>query len=218
MSLTLSRLSYDKTTIPTDLLDLMKSHSRVDFSDDDTYLESTLARAIQLIERTTAFAIAPATWLYDPVAYALYAGVCPGGAEGSNRCASGCTILGFADQPGWQLPVGPVSGFTAILSPDDGTADQDVTALLSLAGTSDPSQYQRQWLVINAGASLVPGTLKVTLTTGFASGAVVEPSIEDIILRLAAYLYENREFASLPGFDIEVYANSLTTGLWRPVA
>jgi len=42
------------------------------------------------------------------------------------------------------------------------------------------------------------------------------PSLIDIVLRIAAYLYEWREVQNVPGVDNVGYANSLLTGFWVP--
>jgi hypothetical protein len=213
--MSLERKTYDVAGLATAMLDDVKAHCRVDFADDDDYLEKATARAIGLIERTTSFSIAPATWLWTP------AGLAPNpfsmstsggyGREGSNRC----TCRGAEGWPGLQIPVCPISKFTAELTAADGTTS-DVSASYQLVGTVDPSQFERQWLVVKPGVTVAPGSVAVTLTAGYAGADELAPGVEDIVLRMTAYLYENREFASIDGFDAPAYAASISTGLWIP--
>jgi hypothetical protein len=220
--MSLQRKSYDVATLASDLLADVKEHCRVDFADDDSYLEKATARAIGLIERTTSFAIAPSTWAWTPAGPVPDpAGISTGPwGEGSNRCT--CNLAGWQGAQGWQLPVCPASSFTAELTPSDGGAAVDVSASLEIAGVIDPSQFERQWLVLVAGGSIAPGQVTVTLNAGFADEATLPPGVADIVLRMTAYLYETREMAVLEGFDtintraVQAYAASLTTGLWAP--
>jgi hypothetical protein len=220
--MSLKRKSYDAAALPTDLLDTVKAHCRVDFSDDDSYLESATGRAIGLIERTTSFAIAPAIWTWTPagpVPGSSWPGATPGG-EGGNICT--CCLAGWQDSQGWRVPVCPVTSFSASLAPSGGGAAVDVSAALEIAGVIDPSQFERQWLVLVSGASIDPGQVTVTLNAGFADEAAMPPGVLDIVLRMTAYLYEMREWEAIPGFDtintrqVAAYAASISTGLWIP--
>jgi hypothetical protein len=220
--MSLIRKSYDASTLPSLLLPGVKDHCRVDFSDDDSYLESATGRAIGLIERTTSFAIAPAVWTWTPagpVPGATWPNAGPGG-EGSNLCT--CCLNGWQDSQGWRLPVCPISSFTAELAPSDNSGAVDVSALLEIAGIVDPSQFERQWLVLADGASMDAGKVTVTLNAGFPDLASIPPGVADIVLRMTAYLYETREWDAIPGFDtintrqVAAYAASISTGLWIP--
>lgn len=208
--MSLTRKSYDKTTLAAALLPKQKAQSRISFDDEDDYITSVIARSIQLIERSNGFLIAPQIWIASPfpLASAGAGGVMgASGIEGSNRCAS------TSGQSAGQLPIGPVSAFTMDLADSD-DVHSDVTTSFQLVGGGDPSQFTRQWIV--ATGPVDPGVLTATLTAGFSDADAIEPSIEDIVLRLGAWLYENREFESLEGFDIQATANSISTGLWRP--
>ena len=215
--MSLARKSYDAAGLAAGLLDDVKVHCRVDFDDDDDYLEKATARAIGLIERTTSFAIAPATWLWDPPGlapnpFSMSIGAGGRSMEGLNRC----TCRGAEGWPGLQLPVCPVSTFTAELTPADNSGAVDVTSSYQLVGTLDPSQFERQWLVVKPGVTVAPGSVTVTLTAGYADAGELAPGVADIVLRMTAHLYENREFASIEGFDVLAYAASISTGLWIP--
>lgn len=216
--MSLERLTYDKTALPVSMLPLVKSHIRVDFDDDDIYIQSATARAIGLIEAITSFAIAPATWTWKPGAGGPGSGACCGhGGEGSNRCRA-CGLDGYGSLSGFQLPLGPIATFTAsVTDTADPPVTTDVTDDLEIVGNVDPSQFSRQWLVIDQGATLPAGSLEILLKAGFASAADLPPQVEDIILRMTAWLYENREMATMGGVDIQSYAASIMTGLWRPV-
>lgn len=209
----LKRTAYDVDTIAAAMLDDAKVQCRIDFADDDAFVTQLITRSIGLIERTTGFYVATSSWQWSPGGAAGGNGF---GGEGSNRCT--CCLPGFSDQSGWQIPVCPATIATALVTPSDGGADIDVASMLDVAGVIDPSQFQRQWLIVKSGSSLPPGTLLVTLAAGYsmATDSTMPPSIADIVLRLTAYLYETREFANLPGFDAEHYAASMTAGLWVP--
>lgn len=217
----LKRTVYNATAIPTSYLDLVKTHCRVDFETDDDYLKSAIRRAVGLIERTTSFLIAPSTYEWTPGYTPGYSFAGDGGTgEASNRCQC-CNLAGYNHQSGWKLPCGPVSAFTAMVQPATGDP-VDNEANLELAGDLiDPSQFNRVWLVIKDGATLTPGKITIELTTGSVldgEAVTLEPGIEDIVLRLTAYLYENRELSNMPGFDAEAFAASIDTGLWTPFA
>jgi hypothetical protein len=116
---------------------------------------------------------------------------------------------GAVGDDGTQIPVMRVSTFTV----KDGATD--ITASYSLDGDLNPDSIAPQYLTGPAGSTVAPS---VSLTTGFASMADMPPSMLDIILRLAAYLYEWREVQNIPGVDGVPYANSLITNWWIPRA
>jgi hypothetical protein len=215
----LQRKTYDLAGLATDLLPSVKSHCRVDFADDDDYLTQATGRAIGLIERTTSFAIAASTWQWQPMGSPPDPSNPAWYGEAGNRCA--CSLNGWQGSSGWQIPVCPVDTFTASLLPDGGSIS-DISASLEIAGVIDPSQYQRQWLVLVSGAAIDPGQVTVMLAAGFADEASLPPGVADIVLRMTAYLYETREWDAIPGFDtintrqVAAYAASISTGLWIP--
>jgi hypothetical protein len=216
----LKRKTYDLAALATDLLTSVKTHCRVDFADDDAYLTQATGRAIGLIERYTSFSIAASSWDWQPMGSAPDPSNPSWYGEAGNRCA--CSLAGWQASSGWQIPVCPVIDFTASLMPTGGGTVADITASLEIAGIIDPSQYERQWLVLADGASIDPGKVTVTLNAGFADEATLPPGVLDIVLRMTAYLYETREWAVLEGFDsintrqVQAYAASISTGLWIP--
>jgi hypothetical protein len=216
----LQRKTYDLSALATDLLASVKMQCRVDFADDDAYLTQATGRAIGILERYTSFSIAASTWQWQPMGSAPDPGNPAWYGEAGNRCA--CSLNGWQGSSGWQIPVCPVDSFTASLTPDGGGTLEDISASLEIAGVIDPSQYQRQWLVLASGAAIDPGQVTVTLNAGFADEASLPPGVADIVLRMTAYLYETREWSVLEGFDsintrqVQAYAASISTGLWIP--
>jgi uncharacterized phiE125 gp8 family phage protein len=109
-----------------------------------------------------------------------------------------------------QIPVMRVSSWTA----KDGNG-VDITSSYALEGDINPDSIALQYLTGPTGSTVEP---TVTLNTGFATLNDMPPAMLDVILRIAAYLYEWREIQNIPGVDGVAYANSLITNWWIPRA
>jgi hypothetical protein len=107
------------------------------------------------------------------------------------------------------VPVMRVSAFTA----KDGVTD--ISANYTLSGDIHPEAISEQYFSGPSGSTVAP---TVSLTTGFATSADLPPSITDVVMRIAAYLFEWREVQNVPGVDGVPYANSLLTNWWVPRA
>lgn len=62
----ITKTAIDYAELPNDLLDLAKSHLRVDGSFDDVYLIDAIKRAINWFERITGISVNAVTWEWSP--------------------------------------------------------------------------------------------------------------------------------------------------------
>lgn len=88
--------SVDYTTLPAALLPMAKKHCRVDFTDDDEYIQGCLARSIALLEQKWGLRVFAAETDWQP------------------------EVTGAAELP---CPVWPVSDFEVMSGPTDISAD-----------------------------------------------------------------------------------------------
>jgi hypothetical protein len=186
--MSLSPTSIDRTTLPWSLLPLAKAHMRVTFDDDDQIIVFKLQHAIDLFERLTQFSVFKATYQWGPT---LATGV-----EGLEANTLGALV-----------PLNRASSFTA---KDEHAVD--ITAQYLLTGASGLDPISPQYLTTVVGGV----SPSVTLTAGYAYPSEMPPSLIDIVLRIASYLYEWREVQNVPGVDNVAYANSLLSGFWVP--
>lgn len=108
--------AIDRTTLPTALLPMVKSHCRVDFTDDDTILTTYISIAIGQLENVWDLAVFGVDGKWQP------------------------TITDDLALPIYETPVQPAKTFTA----KDG-ADADVSANYELINTvtySEPSYFR----------------------------------------------------------------------------
>lgn len=184
----LFRTSIDRTALPGDLVPLLKSHCRVEFSRDDLYLETVAARAIDLFERLTG-------WL---VFGRLY--------DWTVTMEQGA-LAGTAWR--WPAPVAPFTGFTAFDQAVDVSGQYRIVA-------ASPDLVGPAWLERASGQpDAVP---VLTAASGYASADELPPGVLDFVLRSGAWLYEYREAGMMPGADMLAYGNSLLAGQWVPRA
>ena len=109
--------------------------------------------------------------------------------------AAGDFVDGFAP-----VPVSPVNSWTAAVGASNVTASYDITT-----GTVHGVE-------LNVLAGAWASGLTVTIPSGFATSAALDPGIADAVLRYAAHLYEHREIlvagseAQTPGWMLDVVA------------
>jgi uncharacterized phiE125 gp8 family phage protein len=108
---------------------------------------------------------------------------------------------------GWLIPVRHVSAFTA------GDTTGDISSQFVLGGVASPDNAGPQYLSTTSSYS---SPLSLVLTVGYEDVADLPPGIEDVILRLAATLYEYREMDRIPGVDGGALSNSFVSGYWTP--
>ena len=89
--------TIDRTTLPTELLPMAKTHMRVSYNDDDAYIQLCLQRAIDLFERHAGWFVFGNTTAWVPAVTATTTRV--------------------------QMPIQPVSSFTVALDTVDVSAD-----------------------------------------------------------------------------------------------
>lgn len=188
--MSLVRASIDRITLPQAMLPLTKLHMRVNFDDDDQIIVHKLAHAINLFEMLTQFSVSKATYTWTPGI------VAPLDADGLPVDAGRC-------------PVMRVGSFTA----KDGATD--ISSQYSIYGDTMPDSIAPQYLIGPSGSNISPS---VSLTVGYPTIGDMPPSIIDIAMRIAGYLYEWREVQNVPGIDGVAYANSLLTNWWIPRA
>lgn len=177
-------------------LPLVKMHCRVDFTDDDEYLKDVIDRAISLIERETGLGICETVWVWRPDASDVaptsdFAGYMSG--EASNRCAGGgCT--------GYSTPTRPSQLSTSITAFRVMQGGDDVTPMYQLVGAISPElQPAKQYLVPSGGVISRQGEtpasteIVVEITTGYATPKETPAGLRDLVLRISAMYYEDRE-------------------------
>jgi hypothetical protein len=193
--MSLSRTSIDRTTLPAALLPLAKQQMRVTFTDDDSLITFKLQHAIDLFERLTGYAVYRASWTWAP---------------GTDEWIKPETAPADLTGSSW-APV-PVMRTTAFAVKDSSNVDVSASFAVSGLGSVDSIAPQYAYPKVT-GATAAP---IFTLTAGFVDQATIAPSIVDIIIRIAAWLYEYREVQNVPGIDNVPYANSLITTWWAP--
>lgn len=179
----------DRPALVDELLEVFKSHVRVEFDRDDVYLKLVLTRAIDLFERLTEFRVFGAEYAWTPDS------MTPGGQP----------------EP---FPIIPVSSWEA-LAPDGVT---DISAQFKFYGvTGIDNQVTPQLIQFLAGNTWAAGNA-IHLTVGFADMDALPPGVIDVTFRIGAHMYENREITSLTGVDQmnPGYFNSLLGGFWQP--
>jgi len=104
------------------------------------------------------------------------------------------------------VPVSPVSSFTVA-----GAGAVNISASYSLVtmSTHGVGLYGLEGAFVSGMA--------VTLPSGYASAAVLEPGITDAVLRYTAHLYENREIL-VPGSDAQTpgWMTDVISTYWMP--
>jgi uncharacterized phiE125 gp8 family phage protein len=178
---TIAPTGLDRAALPAALLELAKSHLRVDGTYDDVYIKDAIGRAISWFERVTNVSVNPVTWIWHPWSTAFCLGVA-------------------------QVPVSPVNtGFKVEYGATDATADYEL-ATMSMHGIG---------LYAIEGA-FVDG-MKVTMPSGYADLAALDPGITDAILRYTAHLYENREIL-VPGVEAQTpgWMSDVVSTYWMP--
>lgn len=182
----------DRITIPQGLLRLFKQHMRVTFDTDDQIIVWKLQTAIDLIERLTQFHIFKRTAEWTPTLQAS-------------------TVSPFypfeAGTLGYPLPARPITAWTAA---DEN--DVDITADFTIMGGDPIDPASRAYLTTTTTAT----NPIVALTIGYAYPMDMPPSLVDVAMKIAAYLYEFREQQNVPGVDVVGYSNSLLSGFWMP--
>lgn len=173
-------LDYD--VLPAGLLEIAKSHLRIDGTYDDAYVADAIRRAINWFERVTHVSVNPVTWIWKPDAGNWCNGLVP-------------------------VPVSPADSFTVE------AGGLDVSAGYSLVTMS----------TFGIGLYALSGAhtagMAVTIPSGFASAAALDPGITDAVLRYTAHLYENREILVMGSDALSPdWMNSVIATYWMPRA
>jgi uncharacterized phiE125 gp8 family phage protein len=160
---TVAIVAVDRDALPAALLPLAKAQLRVDWSGEDAFITSVLARAIARFEQVNEVTINPTTvaWTVDSSAFSTLNG-----------------------GPGATLPVRPVSAFTA----QGGEPPADVSGDYAISLKWDSIHGCPIQKLTGAAADL-----GVELTAGYTGLATLPPPLIDVVLRHTAHLYEHRE-------------------------
>lgn len=183
----LHRAKIERSVLSEALLEIAKSHMRIEFARDDEYVTLCVARAIDFFERTTGLGVFPAEWDWIPG---------PG-----ETLPDGTFFFGVPFQP---API--------IVKVLDGDG-LDVTSRYEIRGSSIDG-YAPRVLVALDGAPAAPPS--ISAKSGYADPADMPPGILGFVLEAAAWFYENREAAAMPGVDGVPYLNQLLTSYWVP--
>lgn len=206
--MSLQRIDADAPAFLDALLPVVKAHCRVEFTRDDDYLRQVIARAAAEVERVTGQAVLPVRYIWRPDAADLasrdfIACACP------YTCPAWDTVDGRPG--GLRLPVRPVSALVVLI----GGADR--TPQFRLVGSTSSGSAAPLFLVgADAAASVPPtgGAVVIQFTAG-AGGATVPAGLLDLLLRLSAHLYENRELVISPGMGSPDWRDAVMTQ-WVP--
>lgn len=111
-------------------------------------------------------------------------------------------VYGYGCAP---VPVSPVNSWTAAIEGEDVTSSYDI------------STDTVHGVEINTLVGTWASGLTITIPSGTASAAALDPGISDIVLRYTAHLYEHREIlvagseAQTPGWMLDVVSQ-----YWKP--
>lgn len=211
-------VKVDRDQFALDWLPTVKKHCRVEFDRDDEYILGLIARAADQVERTTGQNLVPRTELYRPDYNADY---WPGYLI--RHCSDVWAPFGdYAGAWGWRLPiVGQIRSFGAI--DDDG---DDRSPAWKLIGDLRPQGVTPRFLVrANVEATSDGWTRPSSWTngwrfwikTGARSAGETDPGLADVLLRLCAHMYENREL--MVGTSMQIapdFLDQAFSTLWVP--
>lgn len=113
----------------------------------------------------------------------------------------------------YRTPLAPVASFTVML--DEPAPPTDISNQFAII-TDTP--VTPSWLS-KKDKTAFPTPLTMTLVLGYSDATKLPPNMSDVILRIAASLYENREAVSQPSLtEVPFWMNDLIVGLWIPRA
>lgn len=113
----------------------------------------------------------------------------------------------------YRTPLGPVASFLVML--DEPAPPTDISNQFAII-TDTP--VTPSWLS-KKDKTAFPTPITMTLNVGYTDADKLPPNMSDVILRIAASLYENRETVSQPSLtQVPFWMNDLIVGLWIPRA
>jgi uncharacterized phiE125 gp8 family phage protein len=170
------------TVEPISVADV-KSHSRIDTTTDDVYLQSLIGVARRLIERDQQCQLITATWQLKldsfPVGFQWDGWVYPGSSE---------------NWSGIEIPLMPVQAITSISYVDVNGTTQSFTDYELHKSANRPAviipTFNNWWPI----ARWQPDAVTVTFTAGYgATGDSVPETTRHLMYLLVSHWYENRE-------------------------
>jgi hypothetical protein len=190
--------TVDRTTLPTALLDLAKSHLRVRHTRDDTLIGVYIGQAIDEVERRCNINLNPAVFEID-----VYALPC---------CAFPLTLpcVGWPAVARLALPVNNVHAFT--LTDPDGVDQSDAYVIEQADLGGSAGAY-----LVGPALATAPPAAAWTMTTdvGVDTADAISPAVLAVVLRLVGGYYENRESPS--AVVVDDFQGELAA-VWRPGA
>jgi hypothetical protein len=189
------RDSIDYASLPAVLLPSAKAHLRVDFSRDDAAIKDLLARSIDQFQRNTEISVFAAGYTWTPVAQEFVDLSCKG----------------FPGSIGARSPLTPIRSFGATVPGDPDPVD--VTADYAFV-TNSVQGVQIYYLFGEWQDGLTFNVL-----TGYIDQALMPPGIIDLIMKILAMNYENREMLVPSGqLLLPLWLETQLAGWWLPKA
>lgn len=185
----MNRTKIDRAALSGELLDIAKSHLRVEFDRDDDYITLTISRAIDFFERATGLQVFPASYNWEP------------------------TLSYTRDgEQFFALPFQPAPSKFVVM---DGATDiSNQFAIRSIGG--DPDVFAPRAFVA-LQPPMAAGQV-VAVTVGYTDAEGMPPGILSFVLEATSWFYENRDAGPMPGADGVPYLNQLLTAYWVPKA
>lgn len=149
-----------------------KTHLRVDFSTDDTYIDSIISASRKFVEQYTNRALITQTWRLNLNSFTIP----------------------------FELPINPVVSVTSIKYYDVNDVQQTLSASnyqVDILG--DVAKiYEGVSVGFPAISESVINPIEVIFVAGYGSASAVPVDIKHAIKILVSYFYENREMVNVP--------------------
>jgi uncharacterized phiE125 gp8 family phage protein len=159
-----------------------KAHSRVEITEDDTYLGNLITAARQLVERRTGLALVTQTWRMSMSHF-------PWAPSYSSH-----------DDGAIRLPKSPLASVTSITYVDGAGVTQTMSASdYEVDTTVEPGLVQPVYDEVWPYARCQANSVRITFVAGYGSAVAVPEPLKLAIKFLVSHWYENREPALASG-------------------
>lgn len=177
----------------------VKSHLRIDGSDDDTLLTTLITVARQAAETYTGVAFITQTWqiFYDRLPANFYSQSCGLGDYDTDP-----TIRFYNNYYGsnreFEIPKAPLQSVTHIKTySDDNTATTFSSSNYQVSTYTSNTGAERGRIALTDGATFPSFTknidgIEIQFVCGYADADSVPDAIKQALLNMVAFLYENR--------------------------
>jgi len=168
------QITSEPATEPITLVEA-KSHLRVDFSDDDTYIGTLITTARKYCEQYTNRVFITQTWRLN---------------------------LDYFSNP-FYLPVNPVQSVTTVKYYDENEAQQTLSAGdYQVDLLSDNAQIYEGIIANYPSIGDTINPIEVIFVAGYGAAADVPADIKHAMKIMISHLYENREGVNVPAQSI----------------